>query len=1036
MGYTAFDPALAEPPKESRTGAAARLFLCVAPLAVLLLLAATAARNSDLWLHLAAGRNWLEKPARVVSPVYTANPTVEVQPSWLVDVQLYWLFVVGAGFALMFWKVLVVALTGALVIYRSRAHPWLGFLVASCGVVALGPWLALRPILASYFFLALILVLLDRWLNSTSAWRTGWPLLAACALWANSDEWFLLGPLVIAVTVAGRRLDAGRTQANRGMWLLALGSLAVCLVTPVHIHAMRLPMTMGCFAAYAPLQDDPLFRDIAVGCWRLGVTSPSTWAYAILAVGGAALVLLDRGSAPWTRKLPLMALLVLSLIQMRAVPFYVIAAVPELTRTLGAWAQRRQAAWFADGASLRIGLLRSGRLLMLLAALALGVLAWPGWLQPRPFEPRSWSVSGFPALVQAGATIGDWRERGLLADEQHGLNLSPDVANVLTWTAPGEQHFFNSQLALLPANAAEDLVALRRWFASAATPREWADGRDILRRWGVAHVILHQTDLKQNPAALMRLFQQPEEWPVLFLDGSTVIFGWRDPEHPDAKLARRRLDLAAHALQPAPKERAPMEAPAGLPVPTPWWWEAFAYRPGAAAAEQSEANLHRMQFEALRPELSATLRRVVLAQMAGKLILLGAEPGTPFGLGARLATSEASLLMKAPPAALPTGAGLTMAAQTGRYAMTQLDAAPPEHLWLAIRAARRGLHADARDAACWLELGQAYRLLLHATRESVLAGPRFLQLRQLQMIAAYRQAVLLRPQLVDAHAALIALCREGNFLDLALEHQDAVAQAEKARGPRPGESNSDFKARLEKMTSAGGDLQRLVDDRRRQWTKTSAQLSVGERAQQAYQYGLPLQALELLLNNDVAAFGAQGLELEIELLLLTGRLHDARVWLTPDHEQLLGSNTYRWLKTKIAAVVGDYEAALDQLDDLAKLTIDLPQLGRKVLPMRAGMGLLVGHTLLNEASLTPLLLTPRGASALNELRVLAEPLSIEADAVALAGLLALEAGDPRAPALLRKSLSYAHLAGERVMAGADFPLRRYVERWANAFPVD
>jgi len=1031
-----FDSPLTEPPNKMRTGSATQLCLRIAPLALMLLLAATTARNSDLWLHLAAGRAWMEKPAGSASSIYTSNQIVSVESSWLVDVQLYGLFVAGSGFALLLWKALIIALTGALMIYRSRVSPWLGFLFASCGAVALGPWLALRPILASYFFLALILVLLDRWRKSTSTWRTGWPLPAACALWANSDEWFLLGPLVIALTVAGRLLDAGRTQVNHGMWLVALGSFAACLLTPFHIHAFRLPMTMGYFAAHAPLQDDPLFQEIAVGVWRLGTTSPGTWAYAILAVAGAALVLLDRGPAPWTRKLPLMALLVLSLMRMRAIPFYVIAVVPELTRALAPWAERRQAAWLADGASLRLGLLRSGRLLTLLAGLALIVLAWPGWLQPRPFEPRGWSVPESPSLVKAGSTIGDWRQEGSLTEEQRGLNLSPDVANILAWTAPREQHFFNSQLALLPPDAAEDLVKLRRCFASAATQQQWADGRDIFRRWGLAHVILHQTDLKQNPAAVMRLFQQPDEWPVLFLNGSTVIFGWRDPEHPDPTLARRRLDLTVPALHPAPDERAPMEAPAALPVPTPWWWEAFLYRPGAAAAEQSEASLHRMQFEALRPASSARLRRVVQAQMACKLVLLGAEPATPFEFGTRLATSDVSLLMKAPPAVLPTGAGLTMAAQVGRYAMTQLDAAPPEHLWMAIRAARRGLHADARDAACWLELGQAYRLLLHATRESVLAGPRFLQFRQLQTIAAFQQAILLRPQLADAHAALINLCREGNFLDLALQHQDAVAQAEKARGPRPGESQADFKARLENIKSAGGDLQRVVEQRRDEWRKTSAQLSVGERAQQAYRFGLPRQALELLLNNDVAAFGAQGLELEIELLLLTGRLHDARVWLTPDHEPLLGSNTYRWLKMKIAAVVGDYEVALDQLDDLAKLTIDLPQLGQKVLPLRTGMGLLVGHTLLDEASLTPLLLTPRGDTALNELRVLVEPLGIEADDVAFAGLLALEAGHPRAPALLRKALGYTYLAGERGVAGADFPLRRYAERWARAFPVN
>ena len=104
----AFDAPLAESHNKMRTRAATQIFLLIAPLAVLMLLAATPARNSDLWLHLAAGRNRIEKPADFASSTYTANQTVEVQPSWLVDVQLYCLFVVGGGLALMLWKALTI----------------------------------------------------------------------------------------------------------------------------------------------------------------------------------------------------------------------------------------------------------------------------------------------------------------------------------------------------------------------------------------------------------------------------------------------------------------------------------------------------------------------------------------------------------------------------------------------------------------------------------------------------------------------------------------------------------------------------------------------------------------------------------------------------------------------------------------------------------------------------------------------------------------------------------------------------------------
>src|SRR5262245_42336844 len=118
----AFDSPRAEPHNKTRTGAATQLFLRIAPLALLMLLAATPARNSDLWLHLAAGRNWFEKPAGSASSIYTSTQILTVEPSWLVDVQLYCLFVAGGGVALLLWKALIIALTGALVIYRSRGY--------------------------------------------------------------------------------------------------------------------------------------------------------------------------------------------------------------------------------------------------------------------------------------------------------------------------------------------------------------------------------------------------------------------------------------------------------------------------------------------------------------------------------------------------------------------------------------------------------------------------------------------------------------------------------------------------------------------------------------------------------------------------------------------------------------------------------------------------------------------------------------------------------------------------------------------------
>lgn len=82
-----------------------------------------------------------------------------------------------------------------------------------------------------------------------------------------------------------------------------------------------------------------------------------------------------------------------------------------------------------------------------------------------------------------------------------------------------------------------------------------------------------------------------------------------------------------------------------------------------------------------------------------------------------------------------------------------------------------------------------------------------------------------------------------------------------------------------------------------------------ERAGIAQDRGLAETALKVLLDSDVAAFGAPGVEMELGLLLITGRADVARKWLLPEHESLLGAETYHQYRLELAAIQGDYEQA-------------------------------------------------------------------------------------------------------------------------------
>src|SRR5207244_4434023 len=115
----------------------------------------------------------------------------------------------------------------------------------------------------------------------------------------------------------------------------------------------------------------------------------------------------------------------------------------------------------------------------------------------------------------------------------------------------------------------------------------------------------------------------------------------------------------------------------------------------------------------------------------------------------------------------------------------------------------------------WLRLGQAYVVLHRATGERTATGlsPLFDMLRHVQAVTALEHALLLDPDLEQAHEALSILYGERTCLDAALEHRRHVLRLTR-RTPRRGETENDFKDRLKEEEQAIRRLEQLVEDRR------------------------------------------------------------------------------------------------------------------------------------------------------------------------------------------------------------------------------
>src|SRR5262245_42088236 len=197
------------------------------------LVASFVAINHDLWLHLASGRLLARGEYRFgIDPfAYTTEGVYWANPSWLYDWLLYGLHRAIGGTGLVVLKALLV--TGlAWVLLGVRR--WSGDVgvPAACtalAILAMSPRLLLQPAVLSCVFLGLTRWLLWRYRAPGATadtvveppprlrqLREFAPLLLLFALWANLDEWFFLGPVVVALVWFGQLLQNQLPADNRG----------------------------------------------------------------------------------------------------------------------------------------------------------------------------------------------------------------------------------------------------------------------------------------------------------------------------------------------------------------------------------------------------------------------------------------------------------------------------------------------------------------------------------------------------------------------------------------------------------------------------------------------------------------------------------------------------------------------------------------------------------------------------------------------------------------------------------------------------
>jgi hypothetical protein len=938
---------------EKLTVEVARLDRVVVALVLVLVffLASFTVRNSDFWMHLASGRLISQGHLSFQEdPFAYASEKPWVNHSWLWDLLLYGVYQAGGGtdasasglelvgaLIVGFKALLLVLLAGVmLLIRRPEQRVWVPAVFAALTVVVMSKWLLLQPKIISYLFLGLTVYLLNRESIGLAARGPLWlrPLVAIpvlFALWGNLDEWFILGPFAVALYLIGEALQKVVAPIRTGddapapgqlgrLGLVLLIGLAACLVNPNHARAFQLPAELAAWIgdsqplfdeAFPGLFQSPFSNDYILPAFR--GPNPAGIAYYLLVLLGVASFLLNfRGWRAW-RMILWLGFFLPSFFLARTIPFFAVVAGPITALNFQDFAAQR------FGAALRLenpwkNWSLAGRFLTLTAGAALVFLAWPGMLSSDYDDPNqsrhvAWRIEMDQSLRQATAKLAELRQDPALG-QRNGFNFSVDIANYCAWFCPQEKSFLDLRFDLYP-NSVDTFVKLRQALNprsdktvqdSTTSQRDWLRKLSVIQEsfqaYKISHLVISGRSFGNIRPVVQRLWADSKHWTVFYMDGRTLIFGWKGLDPPPGEDPFR-----AHAFEPDALAFGPA-------VPE----EARAPSQGTEMA-QAPSNLERYWNGPAPRSLDADASAMYVAYVD----VLAMQ--SPAYFRAKQAAWQI-LSLAAPAAAANTGAYPALAWTYGRISQFYAEnsfrddtrVTPAAAALLAVRSARRAIASNPTDYRNYIDLVRANEYLW-ASQEEAWADVGLGQIRQVQKMAALQNALALKPDATDVHLALAQAFTQLNIPDYAAEHWDRYLELVEASNPPAQISAEDFAKSLENLRLLVKDrkerlgLQRLKSDYE---VAARIQSTLLRKANEAARRGLIKKALELLLNEEdpTALQSPEVAALTMTLLITTGRLGEAKE-LAKNSGSVDPTAGYL-----IAAGLGNYAEAKENLEKL------------------------------------------------------------------------------------------------------------------------
>jgi hypothetical protein len=310
-----------------------RTFLAVVLLGILAL-SARSVSDPDVWWHLKTGQ--IIAQTRTVphtdSFSFTRAGSPWVAHEWLTDFFIYGAYRIGGWGGLIVVFALMVSAAFFLVYLRSAPDPYSSGLIVLLGAWATAPVWGVRPQVVSLLLTSLWFLIVER---SEQNLRLLWWTLPLTVLWVNLHAGFALGLALLLLFLAGEFLE--QVASSRPSNHARLRALAITFVFDLLLVPLNPNVTRMYFYPVDTLRSKAMQNYIAE--WASPNFHHAEYIpFLLLLLTTTAILAWSRFRVRPRDILLLMVSTFAALSSIRMIPFYVLVAVPVLSRPVELWA--------------------------------------------------------------------------------------------------------------------------------------------------------------------------------------------------------------------------------------------------------------------------------------------------------------------------------------------------------------------------------------------------------------------------------------------------------------------------------------------------------------------------------------------------------------------------------------------------------------------------------------------------------------------------------------------------------------------------